>query len=77
MDEATATRMQALEDLLGHIVLLLETEPRFTAARMDAWLQTVADAQRRCGTDNAELIAALDTLWQRVRLSPTDGETVQ
>ena len=65
MDESTTTRMQAMEDLLGHIVLMLETEPRFTAARMTRWLRLVEEAQRASQADTRRTVAVRE-LWQRM-----------
>ena len=67
VDELTR-RIEALEQLLAHALLLLETEPRFTAARMDAWLETVEQAQRASKADTRRTVAALE-LWQRIGMS--------
>ena len=74
MDESTASRLQAMEDLLGHIVLMLETEPRFTAARMTRWLRMVEEAQRASQADTRRTVAARE-LWRNVMLAPRGEAT--
>ena len=63
MKEKTETRLDAIENMLGHLLLMLETEPRFTAARMGKWLRMTAALQpaNKARTD------ALLALWDRIK----------
>ncbi len=64
MDDATAARLDAIEQLLAHALLLLETEPRFTAERFAAWLEMVGSMQEHEGLPQTAKPAA--ALWARI-----------
>lgn len=64
MEKKIEERITAMEDMLGHLMLMLETEPRFRAARMGKWLHMAVAMQL---TDKPRTDALL-ALWARIRL---------
>jgi hypothetical protein len=64
MEKEIETRVTAIEDMLGHLMLMLETEPRFRAVRMGQWLRTVTAVQPPDKSRTDALLA----LWARIKL---------
>lgn len=64
MEKEMETRITAIEDMLGHLMLMLETEPRFRAVRMGQWLRKITALQPTDKHRNDALLA----LWARIKL---------
>lgn len=62
----TEQRLDALELFLQHLLLVIECEPRFTAAQMDRWLDMARQRMRSSGSAPEGTEAALARLQQRV-----------
>lgn len=58
----TDHRIEALELFLQHLVLVLECEPRFTAARMRHWLGLATERMHANGSATPGTLAALARL---------------
>ena len=59
-------RIEALELFLQHLVLVLECEPRFTAARMRHWLGVATERMHATGSATPGTLAALARLQREV-----------
>lgn len=68
MDNTPPTdhRIEALELFLQHLVLVLECEPRFTAARMRHWLGVATERMHATGSATPGTLAALARLQREV-----------
>lgn len=55
-------RMEAMELLLQALVLVLESEPRFTAAKLQAWLDICTERMHATGSTAPATLAALQRL---------------
>jgi hypothetical protein len=58
-------RVEALELFMRHLVLMLETEPRFTAAAMSPWLDAARQRMKETGSVTPGALAALARLQQK------------
>lgn len=61
-----AARVDALEHMLQHLVLVLECEPRFTADALVRWIELAMDRMQVTGSVPAATHAALTRLQRRV-----------
>ena len=66
----TTERIDAIEQFLQQLVLLLEVEPELSRESVGAWLQVCALSARASGVDAPRGTAALDDLCRRVLGSP-------
>jgi hypothetical protein len=66
----TKERIDAIEQFLAQLVLLLEVEPELCRESISAWLQVCAVSTRACGPAAPRRTAALDQLCTRVLGSP-------
>jgi len=55
-------RIEALELLLQALVLVLECEPRFTSAKLQAWLELATQRMQATGSASPVTLAALARL---------------
>jgi len=58
--------MEALELLLQSMVLVLECEPRFTAGKLQAWLDIATERMHTTGSATPATLAALTQLRSEV-----------
>ena len=68
----TAERIDAIEQFLQQLVLLLEVEPELSRESISAWFQVCAASARACGVEVPRRAAALERLCTRVLTSPVD-----
>ena len=66
----TTERINAIEQFLEQLVLLLEVEPELSRESISAWLQVCASSARASGVETPRESAALDQLCTRVLGSP-------
>lgn len=59
-------RIEALELMLQALVLVLETEPEFTAEKLFAWVNICTKRMRTTASATTETLAAFDQLKRNV-----------
>ena len=59
-------RIEALELLLQSLVLVLDCEPRFTAKKLQAWLDIATERMHTSGSATPTTLAALAKLRNEV-----------
>lgn len=62
----TEARLEAMELMLQALVLVLECEPRFTAAKLRAWLALATQRMHATGSTSQATLAALARLQNEV-----------
>lgn len=67
-----AERIDAIEQFLQQLVLLLEVEPEISRESISAWLQVCAASARANGIESPRRAAALDHLCVRVLNAPVE-----
>lgn len=68
----TTERIDAIEQFLQQLVLLLEVEPELSRESISAWFQVCAASARASGLEVPRSSAALEQLCARVLTSPVD-----
>lgn len=64
--EQLQERVEALELLVQALVVVLECEPRFSAAKLQAWLDISLQRMRETGSASPRTLAALARLGAEV-----------
>lgn len=59
-------RVEALELMLQALVLVMESEPRFTARKLQAWLDICTERMHATGSTAPATLAALARLQREV-----------
>lgn len=63
---STDARLDAVELFLQQLLLVLECEPRFTAAHLDRWMHIATRRMQCSGSTPPATVAALRALHHRV-----------
>ena len=66
MEFTIEERVDAIEQVMRDLLLVLESERRFTGAKLHEWLACVREAQMRHGEDNPRQQAAIERLCHDV-----------
>ena len=64
-------RMDAIEDMLGHLILLLEAEPHFTAEALVKWIARCRLEERGRGISNPRAQVVFGQLCEKLDLVDT------
>ncbi|MDR2325475.1 MAG: hypothetical protein LBE51_08770 [Acidovorax sp.] len=67
---STEERLDAIETLLGHLILMLEAEPDFTAEALMSWIHLCRERQRAHGIADARAQVVFAQLCERLELAP-------
>lgn len=59
-------RIDAIEALLGHLILVLEAEPRFTAEKLNCWLDICMARMQETRSASPQALQALAALRSTV-----------